>query len=137
MDEKKLIKKYLKMPYEELESLVKIKFDIVNKFLLSHNITNSYHIICGVILTCIATDAFYSANEWEIITKLLGKHSYAEGIKGYMLFINEKYRIKCEEIIDFLPKHIKEELIEMCIIVLCIDGRINENELSFLNKLLD
>ena len=137
MNVDKLIKKYLKTSYEELEIIIKSKHDKINKYLLSKNITESHHIICGVILTCIATDAFYSANEWELISKLLGKHSYAEGIKGYMLFINEKYHLKCKEIIDFLPKHIKEELIELCIIVLCIDGRIDKCELSFLNKLLN
>ena len=137
MNVDKLIKKYLKTSYEKSELLINEKYDKINSYLLSKDITESHYIICGFILICMASDAFYSANEWELITKLLGKHSYAEGIKGYMLFINEKYHLKCKEIIDFLPKHIKEELIELCIIVLCIDGRIDKCELSFLNKLLN
>lgn len=137
MNENKLINKYLKKSYEELESIIKSKYDIVNNYLLSKNITQSHYFICGIILTCIASDAFYSANEWELINKILCKHSYNEAIDGMMLFVNESYRLKCIELIELLPKHIKEEMIEMCIIVFCIDNRVNKNELSFLNKMLN
>ena len=137
MNVDKLIKKYLKTSYEKSELIIKEKYDKINSYLLSKDITESRYIIVGFILTCIAADAFFSANEWELINKLLGKHSYSDGINGYISFVNEENRIKCKEIVDVLPKHIKEEFIELSIIVLCIDGRINECELTFLNKLLD
>lgn len=137
IDEKKLIKQYLKMPYEELEVLVKDKFSIVHDFLLKkYNIPNAFHVVCGVVLTCVAADLFYSTEEWELINKIMGKNSYDTDIKEYVLFINEKHRLKCEELIEFLPRNIKEELLDLCIIVLCIDGKVNEYELTFLNKLL-
>ena len=137
IEEKKLIDKYLKMPYEELEFFAREKFSIVHDFLLKkYNILNSFHIVCGVILTCVAADLFYSKEEWELINKIMGKNSHDTDIKEYVLFINEKHRLKCEELIEFLPRNIKEELLDLCIIVLCIDGKINEYELNFLNKLL-
>lgn len=137
INEKKLIDKYLKMPYEELEAFVRDKFSIVHDFLLKkYNIPNAFHIVCGVILTCVAADLFYSKEEWELIYKIMGKNSHNTDIKEYVLFINEKHHLKCEELIEFLPRNIKEELLDLCIIILCIDGKINEYELKFLNKLL-
>ena len=137
IDEKKLINKYLKTSYEELESLVKDKFSIIHDFLLKkYNIPNAFHVVCGVILTCVAADLFYSTEEWELIHNIICKNSHDTDMKEYVLFINEKHRLKCEELIEFLPRNIKEELLDLCIIVLCIDGKVNEYELSFLNKLL-
>ena len=137
IDSSKLIKKYLNTSYEELETLVREKFILIHDFLLEkYNVLNAFHVVCGVVLTCVAADLFYSSEEWELINKIMGKNTRDTDIKEYVLFINEKHRLQCEEMIEFLPLKMKEELIDLCIIVLCIDGKINEYELSFLNKLL-
>ena len=93
-------------------------------------------LLIGTIFTCIAVDGKLSDNEWNFIAQFVGGYSYDEAFKVASEFYNDEAVRVTRDLYAFFPNDIKEAYANLCIAVLCVDGRVDSAESSFLYKLI-
>ncbi len=93
-------------------------------------------LLIGTIFTCIAVDGKLTDNEWNFIAQFIGGYSYDEAFKVASEFYNDEAVRVTKDLYAIFPSDIKEAYVNLCIAVLCVDGRVESAESSFLYQLI-
>lgn len=101
-----------------------------------HDTKKANTLLIGTIFTCIAVDGKLTDNEWNFIAQFIGGYSYDEAFKVASEFYNDEAVRVTKDLYAIFPSDIKEAYVNLCIAVLCVDGRVESAESSFLYQLI-
>ena len=129
---------YLSLSYNELEQECGRNYQKVSNYILNrYTNINPNHLLIGFIFTSIAADGKFSEKEWKFLKSFIGGYSYDDAHKIASDFYSNQARIKTKQVIECFTKDIKEAALKIILAVLCVDGRYNEEESSFLSYILN
>ncbi len=128
---------YLNLSFDELEKECGYNYQKVFYYVKDnyHNV-NPNHLLVGIIFTSIASDGKFSEGEWKFVRSFIGGYSYDEAFTQIHGFYNDKAIEIAKDVLRKFPYDIKEALINVIVSVLCVDGRYNNNEIEFINRIL-
>lgn len=128
---------YLGLSYYDLENYAGENYKIAYTYISSvASDINPNTLLIGAMFTCIAVNGKFSEKEWDFVASFIGGYTYDEAFET----INEYYCDDAEQttrdVVNAMPGDIKEAFINLCILVMCVDGRVDSYESSFLYSLL-
>lgn len=134
MNIKKLIKKYLRSSFYELEDAASNKSLIIWEYLKGkYGDKDAAIMICEFCFICISVDGYLKRNEYDFMRNLYKFDSFENVGEICKKYRGDKYKDVIKKFISMFPDELKEVVIEFCIIIFCIDGEIDYYESEFLD----
>ena len=123
----------------ELEDFIGRNYMVVYNFI--DNLKGYSHtpneVLLPVMFTCIATDGKFSEGEWNFVVSFMGRYSYEEARNEAEIHYADWAEDVVRKYVDMYPPEVSEAFVKMCIGVLCVDGRVDSYESTFLHKILN
>ena len=92
-------------------------------------------LLIGTIFTCIASNGKLSEGEWNFIASFIGGYTYDQAFSVAGEFYCTEAQETVRGLLNSLPYDMKEAMMNLCIAVLCCDGRIDSFEKDFFNEI--
>lgn len=129
---------YLSLRYNELENECGRNYQKVYNYIKeNYSDINPNHLLVGFIFTSITIDGKFTEKEWQFIRSFVGNYSYDDAFEIGNSFYNNEAKETTKQVLKLFPEEIKEATINIILGVLCVDGRYNNEEVSFVNYLFD
>jgi hypothetical protein len=125
------------LSFYKLQDFAGENFTIVYDYIKSTSDANPNKLLVPTIFTCIATDGKLSEREWDFIAQFIGGYSYDEAFATAEEFFNYEAQEMVQKLADLFPGSIREAYVKMCIAVMTVDNRVSDEELVFLETLLN
>lgn len=137
MNAKKLIKTYLQSSYAELLNFAFLRYKMFVEHIRNNYDVDPMTLFSGIFFTVAATDGHFSNKEYEFIKAFSKDMTYELAIENAKDFYARKEDSKESTImvLNSLPNNIKEAVIELCIIIMCVDGNVSYNESELLKNI--
>ena len=134
-----IINHCLSLSRYELEDYVGQNYMVVYNFI--NNLKGlSYtpnKVLLPIMFTCIAADGYFSEAEWNFVISFMGGYSYEEARAEAEAHYDDWAEDVLRKYIKMYPPEVSEAFVKMCIGVLCVDGRVDSYESSFLHRILN
>lgn len=128
---------YLGTSYSQQERAAGANYKKLYEYIKSvDSDVNPNTLLIGSIYTFIAIDGKFTEKEWNFVKNFIGSTSYDDSFNVISEFYCDLAQQTARDFIHELPNDLKEAMIELCIIVMCIDGRVDNYEASFLKTII-
>lgn len=136
MNIKKLIKKYLRTSWYDLEDAAALKgLNILNYLKEKYGEKDALTAIYEFFFICISVDGYLKRNEYDFMRDLFQFDSFEEVGEICKKYRGDKYKDVIKKFITLFTDDLKKEVIELCVIIFCVDGEIDYFESEFLNTI--
>ncbi|MBO5328410.1 MAG: hypothetical protein J6B04_04485 [Clostridia bacterium] len=131
-----LINRYKNLSYSSLENEAGANY----KKLLEHMLTITDRekvntLLIGSIFTSVAVNGKFSDKEWQFVSSFIGGYTYDSAFDVASEFYNaEAQDIVCKLYRSF-PADVAEAFLRLCVAVLCVDGNVDDKEMTFLKQI--
>lgn len=125
------------LSFYKLQDFAGENFNVVYNHIKSVSSTNPNELLIPTIFTCIATDGKLSEKEWDFIAQFIGGYSYDEAFATAEEFFNYDAQETVQKLADLFPGSIREAYVKMCVAIMTVDNRVADEELIFLETLLN
>lgn len=126
----------LRVSYKELENFAGENYQTLYYHFKNRSTGEEANtLLIGTIFTCIATNGRLSEGEWNFIAKFIGGYTYDEALSVAGEFYCQEAKDTVKGLVNALPYDLKDAMMNLCIAVLCCDGRIDSFEKDFFNEI--
>lgn len=136
MNIKKLIKKYLRSSWYDLEDAIALKgLNILNYLKEKYGEKDAATMMCEFFFICISVDGYLKRNEYDFMRNIYKFDSFEEVGEICKKYRGDKYKDVIKKFITLFTDDLKKEVIELCVIIFCVDGEIDYYESEFLDTI--
>ena len=134
----KIIEHCKKLSMRKLVHFAKKNYKILYKYLSKRytHINDHSDLLLGTLYICISANGKLAWSEWEFVGNFVKDFTYEKGKAIVEVFDKEEGRQMARDAISVLPEDMKQAYLNLCIAILCADGRIDKLEKDFLNSLI-
>lgn len=102
----------------------------------NHPGTNANDLLIPTIFTCVAANGSLSESETDFIIQFIGGYTRDQAFETAGEFYCEEAQNIVRELCRTFPANVYEAFVSLCIAVLCVDKRLDGDEVAFLKTLL-
>lgn len=136
MNVNQIIDYCIDLDFYPLQNYAGKNFNVVYDHVKNNTTVKPNDLLIPTIFTCIAANGRFSEREWDFVAHFIGNYSYNEAFDMASEFNCQQARDIVKGLVEKLPANVSEALVCMCIAVLCVDKRLDGEEVAFLRTLL-
>lgn len=125
------------LSFYDLQDFAGENYNVVYNHIKATSDSNPNTLLVGTIFTCIATDGKLSEKEWNFIAQFVGGYSYDEALDVAGEYFNYEAQELVQKLATYFPGSVRESFVKLCVAVMTVDNRVTDEELIFLETLLD